>query len=227
MLGFLWSMLNPLLYLSIFVFIFSQAFNDIENYPLFVITGLIFWTFFNTASNNILVSLIDSAGIMKSINVPPIIFPLSATVSNLINLLLSLIPFFILMAFLGFRPSWSTFLLIPAILNFALFTFAFSLLLATFNVFFRDIGMFWNTINPAILYVTPIAYSNTLIPEHLRWLMLFNPLYHYMEVFRSILYYKQLPDLYFVVSTTLISIFFLTVSLYTFKKLKKGFISSL
>ncbi|HEY8401175.1 MAG TPA: ABC transporter permease [Cytophagaceae bacterium] len=225
-LGFFWSLLTPLIYLVIFIFIFSQVQMGIENYPLFAIIGLIFWNFFSTTSNQILTSFVDGAGILKSVNLPPIIFPISAISASLINLLLSFIPFFILMFIFGFRPSWNTLLIIPFLISFSVFTFGFSLILGTFNVFFRDVGMLWSSLMPALFYLTPIAFSSTLLPENLKWVMDFNPLFHYIEMVRDILYYDRFPQMKYLVSTSALSLFFLILGAYIFRKLKPGFISN-
>ena len=224
-LGFFWSMLNPLVFLGIFVFIFSKAFPTIENYPLYAITGLIFWTFFSTSSNQIISSIIESGAILKSFSIPPLVFPLSALVAALVNLAFSFIPFIGLMFFFGFQLKWVTLMIIPIILLFALFTFGFSLILCTLNVFFRDVSMFWGTINPAILYFTPVAYASTLVPEHLRWLLQVNPLFHFFEIIRDVLYYGRFPSLYYLGTSTVITLVTVTLSVVIFNKLKRGFIS--
>ncbi len=224
-LGFIWSMLNPLVFLGIFVFIFSKAFPTIENYPLYAITGLIFWTFFSTATNQITLSIIDSAEILKSFSIPPLVFPLSTLLAALINLGLSFIPFIVLMFFFGFELKWVTFMIIPITALFALFTFGFSLILCTLNVFFRDVSMFWGTVNPALLYFTPVAYASSLVPEQYRWLLQVNPLYHYFEIIRDVLYYGRFPSLYYLGTSTLMSLVAVAISLLLFNRLKRGFIS--
>ncbi len=224
-LGFAWSLLNPLVFLGIFVFIFSKAFPAIENYPLYAVTGLIFWTFFSTASNQIVVSILESAEILKSFSIPPIVFPLAALMSALVNLLFSFIPFTALMFFFGFELKWVTLMIIPVILLLAIFTFGLSLLLCSLNVYFRDVSMFWGTINPAILYFTPIAYASTLVPEHLRWLLKLNPLFHYFEIIRDVLYFGRFPSLFYLGTSTMFAVFMLTFGVFTYNKLKRGFIS--
>lgn len=225
--GFLWSFLNPLLYLLIFIFIFNNAFPDIENYPLYAVTGLIFWTFFSATSSQIIQSVIDSSGILKSLNVPPIIFPISFLTSSLVNFLLSLIPFFILMYFFGLNPSPVLLLIFPGLILLCAFTLGFSLTLAAFNVFFRDVSMFYNTILPAIFYFTPIAYSFKLVPDKYKFIVKMNPLFHFIELFRVILYNEQVPSVKLTGIVTSISFFFLLSGIYVFNKLKKGFISHL
>jgi len=232
MLGFLWTLINPLFMLAIFVFVFKQVINNVDNYPLYVLSGLIFWNFFSSSSNQILNKIIESGGILKSVNIPPIIFPLSALISNLINFLLTLIPFLLLMFYFGFRPSLVTLLIIPALILFVLFTFSVSLILSCFNVYFRDIEMFWTTITPALFYATPVVYE---APKNMNWFMVLNPFAHFIELIRDILYRSQFEKYDELISmdipnrfltTLLITVFSTTLSLFIYSKLRRGFISN-
>jgi ABC-type polysaccharide/polyol phosphate export permease len=225
-LGFLWSLLNPLMYLCIFIVVFNNAF-PIENYPLYALTGLIFWSFFSATSVQVINSITTSGGILKSLNVPPVIFPISYVLSSLINLFLSLIPFFILMLFFGFRPSLNVLYVFPGILFLALFTFGTALILSAFNVFFRDVEMFYNTIIPAIFYLTPIAYPIEEVPERFQPVIKLNPLYHYTCFFRDILYHNKTPDLNSILFVATMSFLAAFAGIIVFNKLKKGFISHL
>jgi len=225
-LGFFWSLLTPMVYLGIFTFIFSNAFPNIENYPLFAITALIFWTYFANSSIQIVGSLISSAGILKSVNVPSIIFPLSALLAETFNLVLSFIPFGILMYVFGFSPGLELFFIFPAIVSFMLFTLGFSLMLTALNVFYRDVGILWSTLMPALFYFTPIAYSYEVIPESYQWIVKFNPLFHFVELFRTILYYNKIPSMELIMVTSSLSIGFFVVGLFIYKRLERGFISN-
>jgi ABC-type polysaccharide/polyol phosphate export permease len=231
-LGFLWTLINPLFMLLVFVFIFGKIITGIENYPLYIISGLIFWNFFVSSSGQMMNSIIESGGILKSVNVPPIIFPLSSLISNLINFLLTLIPFFIIMLFLGFKPGWNTLLIIPALLLYTIFTFGLSLTLSCFNVYFRDIAMFWSTITPALFYATPVVYDT---PESIKFQMNFNPFAHFIDFLRDILYRSQMAkyndELYdlminHALKSAFMSFFFLFLGLASYRYLRKGFISN-
>lgn len=224
-LGFLWSLINPLILLGIFIFIFSTAFPDIENYPLYAISGLIFWNYFSTGTHQVLNSVIESGGILKSLSVPPIIFPIAALYSALINLLLSLLPFFGLMFMFGFEASWVNLLLFPILILFSLFIYGFGIIICALNVYYRDVGLFWNSITPALLYITPVAYISTLVPGNIRWIMKLNPLYHFMESFRSVLYYGTMPSTQNILIISILAIGLSVLGTALFRKLKKGFIS--
>lgn len=226
LLGFMWSLLTPLLYLAIFTFIFSNAFPDIDNYPLYALTGLIFWNFFSNATNTAIISVINSKGLLKSINVETVALPISEVVTSLINLFFSLIPFGILMIIFDASIGFETLFIFVAMLLFTLFTLGIGLFICAFNVYFRDVGLLYTSLTPALFYFTPIAYSTKLVPDQFQTLIKLNPLYHFMEMFRTILYYNQIPSLKawgIVIGLTAVSF---GLGLLLFKKLEKGFISN-
>lgn len=226
-LGIFWSLITPLIFLAIFVFIFSQAFSEIENYPLFALSGLVFWNFFSTTTSQVIGSVIGGGGILKSIPVPPIIFPISSLIAALFNLCFSLIPFSVLMLLFGQRPSWNLIALMPIIVLYACFALGVALMLAALNVYMRDVLMLWSSLIPGMLYCTPIAYPVALIPDEWQWLMNFNPLFHYIRAIRSILYYSSLPSLNEWSIIFAIALVSLTLGVGVFQKLQRNFISAL
>ncbi len=224
-LGFLWSMMNPLIYLIIFTFVFGNVFTEIDRYPLYALTGLICWIFFSTTTIQVIESIISSAGVLKSINIPTIAFPLSAQLASLISLFLSMIPFLIMMLFFGMKLGWETLLFFPVLLLFTCFTFGVSLILSSFNVYFRDMQLAWSSFMPAIFYATPIAYTSSLIPEKFLWLIRLNPLYHFVGAFREIFYFNQAPSLIQFGLLSLLGIIPLVLGFLIFTRLEKGFVS--
>lgn len=225
-LGFFWSLLNPLIFLLIFSFIFSQAFPEIKNYPVFALTGLIFWSFFATSSAHVLGSLVESATILRSLSVKPILFPIGQIMAGLINLMLSFIPFLGILLYLGWAPSWTNLMVFPVAFMLAVFTFGVSLGLSALNVFFRDTGMLWGALLPAFFYFTPIAYPPDLVPADMLWIIELNPLYHFVEAIREVLYYGHWLGMETILLLLLISAAALVFGITVFYRLKKGFISN-
>lgn len=223
--GFLWSMMNPMIYLMIFTFVFGQVFSEIDRYPLYALTGLVFWMYFSTTTIQVIESIINSSGVLKSINIPTIAFPLAAQLASLISLLLSLIPFSILMLMFGLKLGWESLLFFPVLILFSCFTFGVSIILTSFNVYFRDVQMAWSSFMPAIFYSTPIAYTSSLIPEKFLWIIKLNPLYHYIGAIREILYYNQVPSLATFLLMGGIGISTLLVGILIFIRLERGFVS--
>ncbi len=226
LLGFAWTLLNPVLYLAIFLFIFSRAFGQVDNYPVFALTGLILWTFFATTSAHVLGALVENAHVLRSLAVPPLVFPLAQLFAGLINLLFSLIPFALLLAAFGWRPQPVHLLALPALALFAVFVFGLSLALCTLNVYFRDIGLLWNALLPALFYITPIAYPPDLVPADLRWVAGLDPLYWYIDLFRTIVYHGQLPDAGRMALVTVLSAAALAMGMVVYGSLRRGLVAN-
>lgn len=223
--GFLWSMMNPMIYLMIFTFVFGQVFTEIDRYPLYALTGLVFWIFFSSTTIQVIESIINSSGVLKSINIPTIAFPLAAQLASLISLFLTLIPFLILMFLFGLKLGWETLLFFPILILFACFTFGISLILSAFNVYFRDMQLAWSSFMPAIFYATPIAYTSNLIPEKFLWILKLNPLYHFIGALRQVFYYNTVPSLSEAGLISLLGVIPLLLGMFIFRKLEKGFVS--
>ncbi len=226
-LGFLWSLITPLVFLVIFNFVFSLAFMNIENYSLYVIIGLIFWQFFSNATNQTIQSFITHGGIIKTINIPIHYFPLSCLISELVSLAISIIPFTVLMFFFGLKLSWHFVLLIPATFIFALASYGLGIFLGLLNVYLRDVSILWNTINPALFYLSPIAYDESIIPPQYLVYIKANPLYHFFNVFRDILYHNTNPDLSSWITISVIAILLYSLGILSINKLEKGVISNI
>lgn len=225
-LGIFWSMLNPLLFLLILMLVFSKI-NHIENFGLYALSGLVFWNFISASILQVLTSFIDNASILKSINLHPFSFPLSAIVAALINLALTLVPFFILMFFLGYQLNFSILAVIPLLLITAVFILGIGMALGTLNVFFRDIQLLWTTIIPAFFYFTPIAYTPDLLPESTRYLLKLNPFYYFIESYHDIFYRSVVPNSFNLMVCSLLALFSFILGYTLFKKYRKGFISNI
>ncbi len=224
--GFLWTLFNPLLFLLIFLFIFSRAFAQVENYPVFALTGLVFWSFFATTSGHILGALVENAHVLRSLAVPPLVFPLAQLLAGLVNLALSMLPFALILLWLGWQPTWAAVLVLPVIALYAAFVFGVSLALCALNVYFRDIGLLWSALLPAIFYLTPVAYPPDLVPADLRWVAALNPLYHFIGLVREVLYLGHVPAIGLWVPAVGLTLIGLLGGLAVFNLLRRGFIAN-
>ena len=226
MLGFVWTLLNPLIFLGIFLLIFSNAFPQVPNYAVFALTGLVFWSFFATVSGHVLGALVENASILKSLAVPPLAFPLGQLLAGLFNLLLSFVPLAAILVWFGWRPAPQHLLIVPATALFALFVFCIGLCLCALNVFFRDIGLLWNALLPAFFYLTPIAYPPDLVPERLRWIAELNPLYHFIALVRSILVEGAMPTTGEWGTVVFLATVAMAVGLLVHRWLRKGYVAN-
>lgn len=226
LLGFVWTLLNPLLFLGIFLLIFSQAFPQVPNYPVFALTGLVFWTFFATVSGHVLGALVENAHVLKSLAVPPLAFPLGQLLAGLFNLALSFIPLALILAWFGWRPMPVHLLIVPATLLFSSFLFGIGLGLCALNVYFRDIGLLWSALLPAFFYLTPIAYPPELVPDRLRWIAESNPLYHFIALVRAIIVEGVPPTIGSWVTTLLIAAVALSLGMTLHNLLRRGYVAN-
>ena len=194
-LGMLWSFLNPLLTMTIQYIVFSTFFKtDIPNFIIYLLCGIICFNFFNEATNMGLMSIVSNASLINKVYVPKYIYPFSRTVSSCINLLLSLIPLFLMM-FITQTPLRLATLLLPVVLVFLFFLgYGVGLILATLMVFFRDTQFLWNIFSMLLMYMTPIFYPDTIIPDYFMPIYKLNPLYHVIRFMRSILINGVCPE---------------------------------
>lgn len=198
------------------------------NYALYALSGLVFWNFISSAILQVLTSFIDNAGILKSVNINPACFPFAAALAAVFNLLLTLVPFSVVMFFLGYEFHGPSLLFVfPFIIITTLFITGFGLIMATANVYFRDVQLLWNTIIPAFFYFTPIAYSIELIPEGSRHLIKMNPFFYFIESYHDIFYHSQFPNLFNLAVCVALAAVTMLVGYVFFKKYKKGFVSNL
>lgn len=227
MLGFLWSLLQPLLYLLILVAIFTHVFQSIPNYPLYVLSGLVFWVYFSGTTNRLSGVFVANTHMIKSHGIPKYIYALTDVGSELFNFLLGLIPFMIIMYFMGLEMSFNLLYLIPIILLFSMFIFAIGIILGSLNVFFRDIGILWLALNPAFFYISPIFFTAEVIPGNVKFLVLFNPIFHFLELVRDVLYYGRPPSLHYFGTCLGITAVLSLIAIAVYRKTNKSFISNL
>jgi ABC-type polysaccharide/polyol phosphate export permease len=209
--GFGWMWLNPLISMAIFTIVFSRLFASQKNYPLYVIVGLLAWNLFSLGTAQGVKSLIANGSLMRKVNLPKAIFPIASVTSNLVNLLLSLIPLFLYMAATRFPFSRHLVWLPVSILTLYAFAVGVALSIGTLNVFFRDVQFFYEAALSAWFYATPIFYPRELIPKEWEILLHVNPMYPIIEAFRDPLYGSQAPDasvLLTSMATALITLFF-------------------
>jgi ABC-2 type transport system permease protein len=225
LIGFFWGFIKPLLYLLIFIVIFADN-SGIANYPLFVTSGLILWFFFSNATSQSVGSVVGSAGLIKSLNIPAYYFPLSEILSELFNLLLTLAVFLVIMQWFGIVNSAKMLLIVPCILLFTVFSLGLSLFLCSINVFFKDIGIIWGTIQPALFFLTPIAYPENQIRRY-KAIVEYNPIYYFLKLGRSIFYDPTAPPMQAWINCFIIAVSMYVLGHFVFYRLKNQFISAI
>ena len=224
-LGVLWSILNPLLMMLVLSVVFSYMFSrNIENFPLYLILGLILFNFMSISTSSGMTSIIDAAPLIKKIRVNKTIFPLEKVVFELLNFAISLVAVALVMIFFQVPPTVNLLLLPLLLVYMILFCAGLSLLLSALAVFFRDMIHLWGVFVLAWTYATPLFYPLEMLPDVMQTIMKFNPMYQYVTYFRDIVLWNQVPDLVhnlICLGCALVSFF---LGLLVFRKLQKKFI---
>ncbi|MBL7163401.1 MAG: ABC transporter permease [Anaerolineales bacterium] len=193
-LGVVWTMLNPLLTMIVLTVVFSQLFRiQIENFPVYVLSGQLVWTFFSTTTSSAMGEMIWSGELIKRIYVPKSVFAVAAIGTGLINFLFSLLPLLIIALVLGvsISPAMFTWLLTIPLLS--IFSLGLGLLLSTATVYFADMQPVYNVLLTIWLYLTPVIYPIEIVPQQWHWLFRINPVYYFVEAFREPLLNGKVP----------------------------------
>ena len=187
-LGYLWSFLNPLLTMLVQYFIFSNLFkSDVENFPVYLLSGTILFSFFQDAVGQGLISILANASLITKVYMPKYIYPITKVLSSSVNLLISFIPLLLVTVITGENITPAILLLPFAVLCLLLFCVGLSMFLASAMVFFRDTQYLWGIATLIWMYATPLFYPETIIPEQYRIVLKINPLYHIIKFVRTIL----------------------------------------
>lgn len=218
-LGLLWTLLNPLLMMIVITIVFSTAFEKaILNYPLYYICGALIFNFNITATKQSLHSMVVNSPLFKKIYLPKYMFVLSTVAVNLFNLLFSFVALFIVILFTS-APITTYFLLLPIpILLLTFFTTGLSLILSTYAVFFRDLDHIYDIFSTAWIYLTPIFYPISIIPKQFLFLFELNPMYHFVNIFRDLIYSGAMPSKDSLIIATAFSFLTLFLGIVTFGK---------
>ncbi|HEX5711872.1 MAG TPA: ABC transporter permease [Solirubrobacterales bacterium] len=178
-LGYLWSLIRPLMLFATLLFVFTQVFKigseDVEHYPVFLLLGIVLFTFFQESTTNSVTAVVSQEGVVRKTQFPRLVIPISTVLTGVFNLGLNLV---IVVAFLfafGVDPTW-TWLLFPfALALLFVFTAAISMALSVLYVRFRDVAIIWTVVAQVLFYATPILYPVNF-KENYEHLLMINPL---------------------------------------------------
>jgi len=184
-LGMAWSFLNPLMTMCVQYVVFSTLFkSDIPNYAVYLLTGIVFMSFFNEAVSMGMTSITGNAALIKKVYMPKCIYPVSRVISSLVNFVIALIPLLLVMLATGLWPRPALLLLVFDILCLLGFVTGMGLLLTTAMTFFQDTQFLWGVVSMMWMYLTPVFYPETIIPAKLLTLYHMNPMYQYITFAR-------------------------------------------
>ena len=194
-LGIFWSFLEPLLSMIVLTIIFSTVFKrSIPNFPVYYLTGLLVYQFFAGGTQGAMRSIKNNASIIKTIYVPKYIYSLSSILSNFVTFLLSLVVLFGVM--LATHVNFTIYILLVILPFIALLflTIGMGLIVATVNVFFRDMEHLYGVFLMMLMWAMPIFYPAEIVPESFKFIQYCNPLYAVISCCRSSFLYGAVYD---------------------------------
>lgn len=224
-LGILWSLLNPLLQMVVLTLIFSTLFkHNIDNFPLYMISGRLVYEYFSTATNGAMKSIINSSALIKKVYIPKYLITLSRVLAEFIIFLISLIDLLAVMLFTGAHFTVN-FIYAPLYLALLmLFTTGVSLILSTVTIFFRDIEHFYGIFIMVLMYFSAIFYPASIIPHRFQFILQMNPIYQFIAGFRDAVYYGQSVDSLNLLYCFTVAIVSLILGLIVFERNQDKFI---
>ena len=224
-LGYIWTVLNPLMMMVVMALVFSNFFRfDIENYTVYLLSGQLIFNFFSEATNQAMSSVVSNRSLLTKVHLPKYIFPLAKVISSFVNLLFSLAAIVIMLFLTRSKIYVSIILFIFPILYAFLFALGCGLILSVCAVFFRDIYYIYSVVLTALMYFTPIFYPVSILPKYALNLIKLNPLYHIVEMFRKCVMYGTLPTMHEHIICFSVCMVFLIVGLIVFKKTQDDFV---
>lgn len=225
-LGYLWSILNPLLIMIVMTVVFSTMFTrNIKNFPVYLFTGQILYNFMNQSTHQALSSINGNAALLKKTYIPKYIFTFSKITSGLVDLVFSLGALILVMIATKAHFSFYNLLFPFVLIQLYIFCLGLGMFLAQANVFFRDIQYIYNAFTTAWMYLTPIFYPMDSLPENLQWgIKHFNPMYFYIEQFRDLIYHGRFPDISLIFGGIIMAILMFLVGSIMFSKNQDKFI---
>lgn len=228
-LGFAWTFINPLLQLLVYTMVFSIIMRaNIEKYYIFLFVALVPWIFFSSSINGGCTSILSSADMVKKIYFPREVLPIAYVTSTFVNMVLSFLVVFAVLIVTGFGVNMQALLYLPIIMIVEyILTIGFVLLTAALTVYFRDLAYILSIITMAWQYLTPVMYSEEMIPEQLLPIWNVNPMTSIIVAYRDILYYKQIPELSTLMQATAFGIGGILVGYVVFRIMQKGFAEEL
>lgn len=223
-LGIAWTVLSPLLMMIVVTIVFSTMFSrSIEHYPSYWLSGNMLFNFILGGTEAVMVSITSNTSLIKKKRIPKYLFCISSLTQHFISTLFKLIPFFLVSVIIGVRLGWPALLIpLPLILSY-LFALGLGMFLCSYATFFKDVNYLFKVFRRLFLYLTPIFYPISLIPQQFRFLWDLNPFCIYITMFRDMTLNAAMPSEKNLIIGTIYAVLMLALGIVTFKEKEERF----
>ena len=203
--GYLWSLARPLMLFGVLLLVFTQIFrigSEVENYAPMLLFNIMLFTFFQEATTNAVTAVVDQENVVRKMQFPRIVIPLSIVLTAAFNLGLNLLAVIVFILVYGVDPTWSWTGILLILAAMIVLTTAVSMLLSALNVRFRDVGIIWSVVVQVLFYASPILYPIEFAPQALREAIQLNPLTPIFEQARHWIFDSAAPSAYEAAGST-------------------------
>ena len=223
-LGMFWSLLNPLIMLGVYTFVFTKIFkNTVPHWSVFILCGIVPFNFFSMAWSSATTSMVDNAGLVKRVQVPREIVPITSVLSNCLHLMIQIALLLIAALVIGV-PANIYWLWLPVIWTLEIvFVCGLGLLFAGINVYIRDTRYVVESVNIVLFWLVPIVYPFSMIPQQYRDIYQYNPVAALVLAMRDVLFEGKAPSSVLVTKLALVSFMTLAVGWLSLRRLKGRF----
>ena len=186
-LGYVWSIMRPLMLFGVLLFVFTQIFrvgDQVAHYPVLLLLNIVVFGFFQESTGAAVTSVVGQEGVVRKTQFPRLVIPLAVVLTGLFNLAVNLVAVLVFMFAFGVSPMWTWLLFPVALMALTIFTIAVSLILSVLYVRYRDVGIIWSVVGLMLFYGTPVLYPIEVAPEKYHDLLMLNPLAPIIEQIR-------------------------------------------
>ncbi len=228
-LGFLWTFINPLFQLIIYTIVFSTIMRmGIDKFYMFLFVALVPWIFFNACLQQGATSIMDNKEMVKKIYFPRLVLPLSFVTSCFVNMLLSFAVIFAVIFVTGFGVNFVALLFLPLIMLIEyILALGIAFITSACTVYVRDLQHILSIVGLGWMYLTPVVYPSSMVPEKYLTLFNLNPMTPIIMAYRDILYYKKIPQMNTLIQAATMGVVLIIVGVAVFSRLQRNFVEEL
>ena len=208
--------------------VFSNLFRfDIENYSLYLLAGQIIFNFYNEATSGAMTAILGNGALIRKVYIPKYLFVISKITSNGINIMSSFCALILVMVFTKSELHWTIFLAVIPLAYLFVFSLGIGLILAALTVRFRDVMHLYSVFVTALMYLTPVIYSISMLPKWVQFIVKLNPLTGILTIFRNVVIYNTIPSFTAFLTSGVIVAVTLGIGMWVFYKQQDTFILNL
>lgn len=189
-LGYLWSLMKPIMLFLVMYFVFTRIFrvgNDIPHFPVYLLLGIVMWEFFTEVTTSSMAAIVAQGDLIRKVYFPRIVLVVARSMTALLTFTLNFVAILAFMLYSGVKPDWGILIFPLLVIELTILIMGISFFLSSLFVRFRDIGHIWDVAIRALFYATPILYPLSIVPDRIAKIQMLNPVAQILQDARYLL----------------------------------------